>query len=310
MNESYTETVLQAIGRTLNEGIHERTAMIIIIASVIIFIIMLTLIIGLRNRKKIRDAAETSYQKLIRKHNLTILELDLIEDLARTLHKPEDKYNLLLSKSRFRQAEKKLEGLTDKKISMLEGLKKKLGFIAPSGDSGTVTTASFSQGMPVTLFLDGHTIDAEVYSNAETNITVKYSNSPVPVSPDSELQLIASTGGRFRVFNLTPSRVKGELFSAPHAAAESVEKLSIRLDTEIEIEPSEDDKEFEELSAKIVLLSDNGIFIHDKTELIKPGDIIRLYPDNDRKKIYPAYAEVLKVSEEKQLVSARFIDNK
>ena len=283
--------------------------MVIIIAAIIIFIVVLTLTIRLRNRKRIRDAAEASYQKLIRKFNLTILEIDLIEELASTLRKPEDKYNLLLNKSRFRQAEHKIESFTDKQQVRLEELKIKLGFIVAEETLELVSTLSFLQGAPVKLLYNGHNADAEIYSMSESNITVKCPKPPAPVTMDTEIMLITSTGGRLRIFPLTPEKVKADLFSAPHSEAVAVEKLKVDIDIEIEIVAAEDeDEETIELSSTIVLLSEKGAFIQDKRNVIKPGDMLRLFLDTDLKKKYPVYAEAVKISSEKQLVSVRFVE--
>ena len=305
MEDNNTNTALQAIAKALNEGINERTAMIIIITAVIIFIITFTVVIKLRSRKKIRDSAEASFQKLIRKHNLTILELDLIEELALSMKKSEDKYNLLISKSRFRQAEHKLNEISEANKQLIEGLKLKLGYTVPDDEPGIISTASFTQGQPAKINFGDEELNAEIYSVADANITVKCPAQPTPITTDDEISLITAEDGAFRLFKLYPDKIKGELFSAPHTEASVIEKLNLHLDSVIEIKLPDEEKA-EEINAKIVMLSERGAFIHDKKNRLQPLESIRIFLNNDRKKSFPVEATVAKISEEKKLVSIRF----
>ncbi|MDC7225657.1 MAG: hypothetical protein PQJ61_02705 [Spirochaetales bacterium] len=304
MKESYTETVLQAITRTLNEGINERSTMLIIVSVIVLFVIVLTIVLSLRNRNRNISAAEASYQKLIRKYNLTILEMDYIEELAATLKKPSDKYHLLQNSSRFRAAEHKLDEPDEKTGEIIEGLKLKLGFISTQSEDGVISTSDLQQGQQVSVFYGSEELAAEIYSVAEMNITIKCPGQTVPVTAAQELRLIAISDGGFRVFFLRPDKIKGDLFSTPHATAAETEKINTKI--HITAEVFRDDDEVSASAFKLVMLSENGAFIRYANDGLSPGDRLRIFFAGDHKKANPVSAEVVKISEEKMLAAVKF----
>ena len=312
MDNSYTNTVLQAISRALNEGIQDLRAVTIVVAAIIILAVMVPVIIRLKNRKRIHQTADTSYQKLIRKFNLTILELDLLDRLSATLKKKDEKYQLLINQGKLRQAAKRTGDLSETETELLEQLKIKLGFEAPAIQSLENSTRLLMQGTPLKIrFNENEIANAEVYSTAESNITIKYSNQDPPVIPDQEILVFAPSSGRILCFRLLTDKVREELFTASHTEAEAFEKISVKISITAKVipEPEEDEQpEDHIIKSVIVLLSPQGAFILDKKSELVPGDTIEIYFSNDKKNLNPICGEVIKVSEEKRLASVRFID--
>ena len=313
MENSYTNTALQAIAKALNEGINDIGAVSITITSVIVLIVVLSVIFRLKNRRRIKKSSEASYQKLIRKHNLTILELDLIDKLATSLKKTTDKYLILVKKSTFRQAVNHTENLSNSENEMIENLKPKLGFSEPVEGELRFSTKSLTQGMPVKIKVsDDEYANAEVYSISENNFTIKYPNQKIPVLPDKEISLFTSDFGIFRVFRIIPDKIKEEIFTAPHSIADVLEKMSTRIDVTAEVESIDENEEESnqqlELKATIVFLTQKGAFVFDKHNKLHPEDKLRLYFSNDRKKQFPVFASVTKISQEKKLASVQFTD--
>ena len=309
MDNSYTNTVLQTISQKLNEGVQDINAVSFVIAAFIIVIIVLPVILRIRNRRLVREKSEASFQKLIRKFNLTILELDLIEKLAASLKKSQEKYQLLINKTALRHAVSNTGGLDDDEEEILHRLSIKLGFIQPSYAEQGFTTKYLHPGYPVKIMTpDKSFSDAEVYSNSENNIAIKYYSAEYPVTPDEEVLLLSTVSSKFREFRLIPDKVKEEIFSSPHTASEEIRKSNVRIDVEAEKENIEDEDPPGRIKLVIVMLSEEGAFLYDKNNILEPAENIRIYLDNDIKQEHPVYAEVLKVSEEKKLVSVKFIE--
>ncbi len=312
MENSYTNTVLEAITKALNQGINDVGSVTITIVVIVVLITGLSVIIKFRSKSRIKNSSEESYQKLIRKFNLTILELDLLDKLALSLKKPEEKYILLINKSKLRQAVNRTENLTDTDFKMLEQLRLRLGFVRKDDSEGKISTKSIKQAMPVILKLhNGEFAEAEVYSLSESNITVKYMHQKEPVIPDNEVLMITFISGTPALFNLRPDRVKGELFTAPHTEAFEFEKINTKIEiTCEEIADSDSDSQDrnETFKSLIGILFPNGAVIrYGRSELVH-DQAIKIFLDNDRKKQYPLYAEVIKISEKKGLASVRFIN--
>lgn len=307
MENSYTNTVLQSISEKLNEGIQDVNSVSITIAAIVLIIIILPIIIRVRNRKIIRQKSEASFQKLIRKYNLTILELDLIDKLSESLKKPEERYQLLINKNSLRQAVKNsppIDGIEEK---ILLSLKRKLGFSIPDVSAIAGSTMGLEQGLPAKLLNeDGTSADASIYSVSENNLAVKYDSTSAQIEADSRVTLLCINENRFTVFSLKPDRIKEEIFSAAHTKAVEITKINTRINIIAEKTHSGEEHS-EQFALVIVHLSGHGAFIFDKTGVLVQGNKFKFRLDNDTEHDRTLYAEVLKISEEKKLASVKLI---
>ena len=307
MEDSYTNTVLEAISRALNDGVNDRTAVVITVAAVILIFVLLSLIIRSRSRKKIAESAESSYQQLIRKYNLTIRELDLIDILSETLHKREDKYHLLLRAGTFRSASKKAE-LTDEQSIRLAELENKLGFAAGKPDSDNDTTSALRGGTPLKLlFGNKETGDASVYSVADSGITIKYSDDRRPLVHGEKINALVPLSDRFRVYRLIADRIKGELFSAPHTAPAETGQTEHRIGLTLTFTEEDEGREKKTVKKAFALrTASGGAVIHLSPPLPPPGTVLNIFLDNDSRQTFGVPAFITKQSEKKQMIAVGF----
>jgi hypothetical protein len=304
METSYTQRALKAIADTLNAGVEDVRAVTIVIGVVIFLFAIGTVIIRVKLKRRTRKAAEASYQKLIRKHNLPILELDLIDELSKNLRAPDKKYLLLVNKSIFRQAVKKMGDLPENKTEHLESLRERLGFSAAAEALDGSTTKSFLKGMPVYLEITpGNYLNAEIYSVAETGIEIKFDSTGEPFEADKRLNLYAFSFNGIHLYQIKILKSREGLISAAHSKAEQLKKAEVKLEVNVKIENPEGG---ETLKSLILLLSGNGAVMQNPDNSIRQGDDIRIFPAADAKGRFPVSAEVIKVSPVKKLLSAKF----
>ncbi len=329
METSQTYTALESISNALNQGIEELGAFSIVIAAVIIITILLPIIIRIKNRKKTTEAAEASYQKLIRKHNLTILELDLIDKLAETQKRSEDRYQLIVMKNVLNSAVKKAEPLSDIEHESLEQLKIRLGFMETPEEPLGLSTKTMPQGLPIKMKYEGSEYtDAEIYSVSETNITVKFQGIHPELMPDQQISIFSPIGGKIRCYRLLTDKVREEVFTAEHTETEAFDNLNVKIDITVKKsakntaedtdqkinetyyhegheKPKDKQTSFKSL---IALLKQRGAFIVDKNSDLEPEDRAELFFSNDKKGLYPIPVSVIKVSEQKKLASVMFLN--
>ncbi len=308
MNGSYDNTVLDAIAKQLNSGIFDVKPVTIIIFSIVILIIAITLTAGIRGRIRTLKAAEASYQSLLRKFNLTIREIDFIDELASTMRKKEEKYHLLKNRSSYRAALRKLGELDEDQTALDSQLKIKLGYAEDDSAGRSLSTRDLPQYMPVFIATENRkSLEAEIYSQAISNVTIKCPEQKEPIVTDENLRIFAPYEGRLSVFTLTVDKVKSELFSASHSDAETVSKMN----TEIEISGEKAVGEISEsFKSLIVHITDKAFFITDQYNKLEPGDSLTLYLKNDHKRNFAMKAEVEKTSPEKGLALLRFTSRK
>jgi len=217
MVKNYTETVLQAISEALNAGRYDVMTVITVVITVIVFFIVISLILKFRNKKRIIKSSEASYQHLIRKSNLTILETDLITKLASTLRSPEMKYLLLVNKAKFNSAVQKIGELSEKELSLLKSIEAKTGFASSAKLKDYSSTKSFSRGMPVYLELESkENHPGEIYSISDSDIIIKLPAGR-QIIPDNKLRLYSFSPYGLKTYILNIEKTKEGLISARHA---------------------------------------------------------------------------------------------
>lgn len=292
MNESNTRTILEAISKALNSGQNDVAVFIVSLTAVIILFIMLALIINSGNKHKIKKSAFSAYQKLVRKFNLTVLETDLLEELARSLLHPEKKYLLLINKGTFRYSVQKLKGLNKEKLELIESLSSKLGFSSGLKLGNVFSTKLFKPGMPVKIEdQEKHVFPAEINSVSENNITIKYKGREYKIKEGEKLTMLACTFEGFKVYSLTVEKAKEGLFSSKHAEPETLTRKAVKFRVIVENE-----KGFQKESAKTTVISiyEKGAVLRNTTERLRVGDDIKIYLNHDTGRIRHVNAEVVK----------------
>ncbi|MBI9108359.1 MAG: hypothetical protein JEZ04_16555 [Spirochaetales bacterium] len=301
---NYTRTALDAIAEALNAGKYDVITVTVVIVSIVLLFIVISTIVRVRNKQRIRKSAEAGYQRLIRKYNFTILELDLISLMAETLRKPEKKYLLLVNKGTFHQAVRKLGELSKEETSLLSLIEEKTGFSGELDQKNYFSTSSLSRGLPVYLELESKDVyQAEIYSVSEADIMIKIFGNSSILDVDEKLSLYAFAPGGLKTYTLKIVKSKLELFSARHAEEEEPARRKISLEVNIRSEHEDQEGDWKSV---ILLLTNDGAVIQNPSNSLKQGDDIRIFPIHDTKKIIHINAEVEKVSSVKKLCFVKF----
>ncbi|MBI9097842.1 MAG: hypothetical protein JEY91_05170 [Spirochaetaceae bacterium] len=168
------KTLLQAIAEGMRNTPEEAFLSVLIIVSVILLFILVSIIYQYVFRKrKLNDWAK-EYNGLIRKYDLTINELDLIDKLVLFLIEPQRKLLLIKNKNTFLQALSLLEKRERQIFPLGKVLATKLfgqeGALVPKG-----LHIPYGSGRPVRLFsTDGFIYSGIQISRKKDIITVDH----------------------------------------------------------------------------------------------------------------------------------------
>jgi hypothetical protein len=301
--KNYTETVLDAISKALNAGRYDVMTVLLVVIAIILFFVVLSSVLKFTNRKKTRESSEASYQHLIRKYNLTILEVDLILELAETLKNPKKKYQLLIDKTSLRIAVQKLGDLPEEKLLLLNSIKKKTGLAAETEHKDSLSTKSFSRGMPVYLELQSREIcHAEIYSISDSDLTIKISDKKNAVK-DEAVRLYSFSSPGINTYSLKIIKSKEGLISTHHAQLSEPDKKALKLEVNFIYEGDDNIQTHRSVVHQLV---NKGAVLDNPTDILQAGDKIKISPVNDMKNLFQVSAEVDKVSTVKKLVFIKF----
>ncbi len=295
MNNETTQTVLDAIKKALNATTRtEEFTFLTIIVSIIVIFSILALILKGTQRRKTRITVRNRYEKLIRKLNLTINELDLIDELSVYLKDSDKKYLLLTNRGTFRHAAEYLSAVSTIRTDLLDSLSAKLGFSHNIDQIPDHTTRSLQANSAVKLSLNsGETADADIYSVSDVNMLIKTDEIQNQVSPGDYIELFTCSYSGIAFYQLKVNKVKENLIEVNHEMESEPVKKKVRL--KIYIQSEDEDYQDHQESELLLLSQDAAVIINTQEHELHPEEDIRIYLSNDVTRNCFANAEVTRL---------------
>ena len=126
-----------------------------LVGGFIIFLLLFSLIMKRTENARVRAAGQRRYKERIREIDLTINELDVLDQLALYLRKPWKKYLLVTNENTFLNCCEKLkEEGGDYPDNLVERISRKAGFSKTGELPASAGTGNLSEGMPVKVEYD------------------------------------------------------------------------------------------------------------------------------------------------------------
>lgn len=306
MNNEATRTVLDAIRKALNATTRtEELTFLTIIISIIVIFSILALILKGTQRRKTRITVRNRYEKLIRKLNLTINELDLVDELTAYLKDPAKKYLLLTNRGTFRHAAQQLSEASTIRTDLLDSLSAKLGFSHNTDQTPDHTTRALQANSAVKLVLDnGETADADIYSVSEANLLLKTDEILNRISQGDEIELFSCSYSGIAFYRLKVNKVKENLIEVNHEMESDPEKKKVRL--KVYIQSEDEDFQDHQESELLLLSQDAAVIRNTKEHELHPEEDIRVYLSNDVTRRCFANAEVTRLIKMGKFAVVRF----
>lgn len=271
-----TRTALEAIAEALNTGADDVVMVFTVIIAVVLLLVVIASIMRIRNRNRTKKLSEHSYQKLIRKYNLTILELDMLEELAGTLIDHDKKYKLLVDAGTFRRAAHKLGELPDDTRKILASLEEKTGFASGTENPDLLSTRSFKRGMRFFLALTiDDVFEAEVYSVSDADIMLKTDKS-ISLETDEEITIFSFTAHGIITYTTKIIKTRAGIISAAHAEENGRQRRNTRLPINITLKV--DKETTENIESLILQLNGPEAVIRDSSDRFTTGDELEFSP--------------------------------
>ncbi len=295
MNNETTQTVLDAIRKALNATTRtEEFTFLTIIVSIIVIFSILALILKGTQRRKTRITVRNRYEKLIRKLNLTINELDLIDELSVYLKDSDKKYLLLTNRGTFRHAAEHLSAVSTIRTDLLDSLSAKLGFSHNTDQIPDHTTRSLQANSAVKLSLNsGETADADIYSVSDANMLIKTDETLNQVSSEDNIELFTCSYSGIAFYQLKVNKVKENLIEVNHEMESEPVKKKVRF--KVFIQSEDEDFQDHQESEILLLTQDAAVLLNTKEHELHAEEDIRIYLSNDVTKNCFANAEVTKL---------------
>ena len=295
MNNQATRTVLDAIKEALNATTRtEELTFLSIIVSIIFIFSILALILKGTQRRKTRITVRNRYEKLIRKLNLTINELDLVDELSAYLKEPGKKYLLLTNRGTFRHAAEQLTRASTIRTDLLDSLAEKLSFSQSTDQTPDHTTKTLQANTAVKLsFSTGETIDADIYSVSEANLLLKADETIDNLSQGDEIELFSCSYSGIAFYRLKVNKVKGNLIEADH----EMESEPVKKKVHIKVFIQSEDEDYQDHQESVILLlsQDAALIVNTREHELHPEEDIRIYLSNDVTKNRFANASVTRL---------------
>jgi hypothetical protein len=171
---------------------------------ILVGVLLLALIVGLviystvrrrRERRRVERSAEQTFQVLVRRHNLTEDEQELLRDVARHLERPEKKHMLLKNQAVFDNAARGALEAGDVPQSSISSLRVKLGYSGMHAGEAPESSVEIPEDAAVMLAFtersgEKHTVRGRVSRHIPSAFCVRMDKEATLPQPGTHVSVI------------------------------------------------------------------------------------------------------------------------
>ena len=262
------------------------------------------LIFNSRKKRKKREANLQRYRRIIRKQNLTIREIDLVDSMSVYLHDPSKKYLILTNRGTFKHSLEKLRASSDPDTGTLNSLLGKIGFSAISQIEEDHSTRRLHEGMAVKVASQtGKILNAEIYAVTPDELVVRIQQKNHQIESGDSIELFTCFFPGIALYRMQVENANDSLIYMNHTIESEILSKRVRLNVLVK---SEDELENQGRLSEIQLLSQNTAVLLNPQASLHSGEDIRIFFSNDTGLKSHANAEIIKTSGKGRFISVRF----
>jgi hypothetical protein len=288
---------LNSIARGLIPAGHELSYFLIFFILLILSIFTIYIFLGIAGRRELHKWTRKKYHTLIREFDLTIREIDLLDQMAVFLINPLKKYLLLQNRGTFSNALRHLSMVREIPEGVGKSLEEKLGFPHVEYTNQMYSTSDIARGVPVAVWdRTGKITLCHSEGHATGRLSLKAVKGLVKLKQGAIVTLFAYTYRYLYSFETKVVSVDRDVFTVSEVDTATLNKDSQKKRIELPVYITLESLEDFELETEIVRVIKGGAIIRNPDKSIRKRDDIRITFHPVYAKNYHLNGEVWKIS--------------
>ena len=303
------DAFLKAIAEGFNPSNRYIVAGVAIFLGFVVLAIVANRIVMRREKRIHRRQLDEKYQRLIRKLNLTIRELDFIDKLAEFLEDGSKKYLLLVNPQTLATCVRAFRKSQTVATDTVKDLEAHLGFEIPDVPKPKNSTRRLSPGTAVRLHVlrrDTKLTGAVSAQFPDSLVVILDNASEFPHAGD-EVILYSGDYRGFVGFKTTVTSIHENEVKLAHADRTSEElNLEKPVPVNLDIVVRSDDPDEKAVPAQVISLFSRGANVVNPDRRFRKGDDVRLYFRRAKNSWRQVNAEVVSLERRRRVMRVRF----
>ena len=303
-NQLTIEKLLEGIAKDFLTTTGDIIVFSIMVVTIIIVFILLSALLRSRESKKVRTSLLARYEELIRKYDLTINELDLIDEMSEYLRNREKKYLLLTNRPTFLYALQELK--TGKAVpeQYVSSIAAKVGISENLKADNLNSTKKLAVNTPVKIEItDRQRYIGLISGSDEESFTVNIKKPDISIPSQKTLSVYVCNFRGIHFYRVSLINTREKTLRCSHSDSMEFVKSNANLNVYIQREGI---KHESMIQGKVISFWKGGALLTNPDKKLRKDDDIRISFIPSGVNHYFTNAEVVKNARSKTIVEVRF----